>query len=780
MSEYSSPTLLSSKEDIARARILIQGAVQGVGFRPFVYRLAQDLGLKGWVNNSPQGVTVEAEGLKENLERFLERLRAEKPAPASIKNIETSFLDVVGYKDFSIRESENLKTKTTTILPDIAICPDCLQEIFDSRNRRYSYPFTNCTHCGPRFSIITAIPYDRINTTMKKFKMCVRCLAEYKDPLSRRFHAQPNACPDCGPHLELWNREGKKIATHHEAFVKSVAALRAGKIVALKGLGGFQLLTDARNNRAVVRLRQRKHREEKPLALLFPSLKAVRQCCHVTVQEEELLRSPEAPIVLLRKNLKQKSGIGPSVAPENPYLGAMLPYTPLHHMLMRKLNFPVVATSGNLSDEPICIDEKEALKRLKGIADLFLVHNRPIARHMDDSLVRVTAGRMLMLRRARGFAPLPVSVTNPVPNILAAGAHLKNTVALGLGNSVVVSQYLGDLETRQSSLAFGQSVKDLPALYDARIRGFACDMHPEYLSSKYAKRQKVLTIAVQHHHAHIVACMSENGITNEVLGVVWDGTGLGLDGTIWGGEFLMSTLSDFKRVGHFRTFKLPGNEAAIKEPRRAALGVLFEIFGEKVFEMKELPCVRDFSDKELKVVAKMFSNNLNTPVTSSVGRLFDAVSSIIGLCHKTSFEGQAAMALEYVLGGKNTSKCYNFNIFCVSKNDKNPDRILVVDWEPMIKEILGDLKNRLLAGEMSAKFHNTLAEVIVGMAKRTKAARICLSGGCFQNRYLTERAIFRLKQEGLKPFWHNKIPPNDGGISLGQVVVAAERLSKIA
>ncbi|HOW35000.1 MAG TPA: carbamoyltransferase HypF [Candidatus Omnitrophota bacterium] len=776
MSGYSSSASSSSKEKTSRLLILIRGAVQGVGFRPFVYRLAHDLGLKGWVSNSAQGVIIEVEGKKETLADFLSRLKKEKPAHASIQDVETSFLNPVYYKDFTIRESEDLKTKTTAILPDIATCPDCLNEIIDPGNRRYSYPFTNCTNCGPRFSIITAIPYDRANTTMKEFKMCKRCLAEYKDPSSRRFHAQPNACPDCGPHLELWNREGKRVAAYHEAFVKTVAALRAGKIVALKGLGGFQLLVDARNNQAIVRLRQRKHREEKPLALLFPSLRVIREHCHVTPQEGEFLNSSEAPIVLLNKVSRQKPGLAPSVAPENPYLGAMLAYTPLHHMLMRKLNFPVVATSGNLSDEPICIDEKEALKRLKGIADLFLVHNRPIARHMDDSVVRLTAGRMMVLRRARGFAPAPVSVSNSASGILAAGAHLKNTVALSLGDSVVVSQHLGDLETKQSLLAFGQSVKDLPALYDARIKGIACDMHPEYLSSKYTKGQKASTIAVQHHHAHIVSCMSENGIADEVLGVAWDGTGFGLDGTIWGGEFLMSTLSDFKRVGYFRTFKLPGNEAAIKEPRRAALGVLFEIFGEKVFEMKELLCVRAFSQKELETIAKMILKDLNTPVTSSVGRLFDAVSSIVGLYHKTSFEGQAAMALEYVLEGKNVDKCYNFNIFCVSKNDKNLDGILVVDWEPIVKEVLSDLKSGLPAGEISAKFHNTLAEVIVGMAKRTKAARICLSGGCFQNKYLTEKAIFRMKQEGLKVFWHNRIPPNDGGISLGQAVVASFKL----
>ncbi len=760
-----------SQEKYLRLRAVIFGCVQGVGFRPFIYRLANELGLSGWIVNSSSGVTIEVEGAKEQLEIFVKRIREEKPVCASIQSFEYSFLNSVGYKNFEIRFSDSSGDKTALILPDIAMCPDCLKEIFDSNNRRYLYPFTNCTNCGPRFSIIESLPYDRANTSMKDFAMCPQCQNEYNDPANRRFHAEVNACPVCGPHLALWNDNGKEISKHQTAILEAVEAIKDGAIVALKGLGGFQLIADARNNESVKRLRQRKHREEKPFALMFPSLQAIEAECNVSALEKQLLLSSEAPIVLLKRKISPNgSTIASSIAPANPYLGVMLPYTPLHHILMRQLEFPVVATSGNLSDEPICIDEHEALARLKGIADVFLAHNRGIVRHMDDSIVRVVADRPLLLRRARGYAPLPVRLMESSPSILAVGGHLKNTVALSVGQNVFLSQHIGDLETAQSTQAFNRSTKDLPRLYDATIKLVACDMHPEYLSTKFAKESGITMTQVQHHHAHIVSCMSENDINTKVLGVSWDGTGLGSDETIWGGEFLLSTLSSFKRMGHLRTFRLPGGDKAVKEQRRSAMGVLYEIFGETVFERNDFLSVKAFTANELVVIKQMLKSSLNSPVTSSAGRLFDAVSSLIGLYQQTTFEGQAAMGLEFILPATALNENYPFAILEKSS--------AIIDWEPMMREILEDLKQNVSRSVISAKFHNTLVEMIVQMAQQQKEKQVCLSGGCFQNKYLLERAVERLREEGFSPIWHQRVPTNDGGIALGQIVVAAAQLKK--
>ncbi|MCX8103930.1 MAG: carbamoyltransferase HypF, partial [Candidatus Bipolaricaulota bacterium] len=567
------------REQMARLKIAIHGAVQGVGFRPFVYRLAIELKLTGWVLNSAQGVFIEAEGTKEQLEEFVRRLERDKPPRAFLQSLEASWLDPVGYTAFEIRHSDESGQKIAFILPDIATCPDCWREIFDPNNRRYRYPFTNCTNCGPRFSIIEALPYDRPNTTMKIFRMCPDCQAEYENPLDRRFHAQPNACPQCGPHLELWDAKGTVLAQHDDALCQAAEAIRVGQIIAVKGLGGFHLICDARNDDAVQELRRRKHREEKPFALMYPSLELVQAHCEVSPLEERALTSPEAPIVLMRR--RESVQIASSVAPRNPYLGIMLPYTPLHHLLMAELGFPVVATSGNLSDEPICTDEHEALIRLKEIADLFLVHNRPIARHVDDSIVRIVGSQELVLRRARGFAPLPITLRNPERRtVLAVGAHLKNTVALAVGSTVFISQHIGDLETAEAFGAFQRVIQDFERLYDAQPSVIAHDLHPDYLSTQYAQGRKPRTVGVQHHYAHVLACMAENELDSSVLGVSWDGTGYGLDGTIWGGEFLRATRESFTRVAHLRTFRLPGGERAIQEPRRSALGVLYELFGD--------------------------------------------------------------------------------------------------------------------------------------------------------------------------------------------------------
>jgi hydrogenase maturation protein HypF len=816
----------------ARLKIIVRGAVQGVGFRPFIYRLATGAGLKGWVNNSAQGVFLEVEGPRADLEAFLLRLEAEKPPRSSIQSLEASWLDPVGYPAFEIRPSEAGGPKTALVLPDIATCPDCLGEVFDPCNRRYGYPFTNCTNCGPRFSIIESLPYDRANTSMKAFTMCPQCQAEYNDPRDRRFHAQPNACPVCGPQLELWDRKGRGLPSDEPrsfersrgAIVAATDAIRQGQIVAVKGLGGFHLMVAAHNDEAVRRLRELKHREEKPFALMFPSLPAIKAACEVSPLEERLLRSPEAPIVLLRRRQSaignrqlaignRQSAIGNrqlaignrqlamSLAPANPNLGAMLPYTPLHHLLLSALGFPVIATSGNLSDEPICTDEHEALERLGGIADLFLVHNRSIVRHVDDSIVRVMMGRELVLRRARGYAPLPIQLTSSIGNrqsalgntVLAVGAHLKNTITLAVGSQAFISQHIGDLEIDQANAAFRRVITDFQNLYESRPSIIATDAHPDYLSTKFARDlvaqaslpasdagiparipplPRPQLLSVQHHIAHVLSCMAENELDPPVLGVSWDGTGYGLDGTVWGGEFFLVTEMSCQRVAHLRQFRLPGGDRAVKEPRRTALGLLYEMFGEAAFAMADVAPVRAFSPAELGLLKTMLARSLNSPLTSSVGRLFDAAASLAGLRQQVRFEGQAAMDLEFALEGTATAEAYDFPIRSGHAPRSTLPAPLLLDWSPMVEAILADLKRRVPIAQISARFHNALAEAIVAVAKRVGQPRVVLSGGCFQNRYLTERSVQRLQEEGFRPYWHQRVPPNDGGISLGQVVAA--------
>ena len=812
-----------------RLKIVVRGAVQGVGFRPFVYRLATELELNGWVSNTAQGVFIEVEGSSDLLREFRLRIERDKPARALVQSIESLFLDGIGFSRFEICESNDVGAKTAFILPDIATCRDCLHEILDPNNRRFRYPFTNCTNCGPRFSIIDALPYDRANTSMKKFAMCDECEREYHDPLDRRFHAQPNACPTCGPQLQLWSEDGEPIAMREDALRYAAEAVRAGKIVALKGLGGFQLIVDARNDAAVLCLRERKHREEKPFALMYPSLDAVRVDCEILALEERLLLSPESPIVLVGRARRARRTDGlpllrdpyqltESIAPGNPNLGVMLPYSPLHHLLMCELNFPIVATSGNLSDEPICIDEHEALQRLHAIADVFLVHDRPIVRHVDDSVIRVMCGREMLLRRARGYAPLPISVGRlcQTPNqsvsqkgfggsratwtgrsldrasggervkrstILARGAHLKNTVALKIDDNIFVSQHIGDLETKEAYAAFCRTCADLPWLYDANMDVVACDKHPDYLSTKHAGEftgragtpqpaengahgvTRPTKISVQHHFAHVVACMAENGIEPPALGIAWDGTGYGLDETIWGGEFLLAN-SDrtFERVAHFRQFRLPGGDRAIKEPSRSALGLLYDIFGEHAWDFLKQRV--DFSENEKSLLGQMLEKRVNAPLTSSAGRLFDAVAALIGLRQRASFEGQAAMELEFARQLA-VRDAYPFQI--------QQGRPMKIDWGPMIREVLADTSRKESSGMISAKFHNGLVEMIVVVAKKIGEQNVVLTGGCFQNRYLTERVVVRLREENFTPHWHQRIPPNDGAIALGQAVAASWR-----
>lgn len=743
--------------------------MQGVGFRPFVYRLATEMGATGWVKNTPRGVVIEVEAEREALDTFYLRLRREHPPRSFIQSCEGSFLDPAGYTSFDILESGTDEPAATIVMPDIATCPDCLAEIFDPNNRRYLYPFTNCTNCGPRFTIIKGLPYDRPLTTMSHFTMCAECEKEYRDPANRRFHAQPNACPQCGPHLELWDNNGSVIAERNSAIEQAAEEIRQGKILALKGIGGFQLLCDARNAGTIRLLRLRKQREEKPFALMAPSLDEIKRHCVVSDIEEQALLSPEAPIVLLKKRAEAAGNdlATDELAPRNPYLGFMLPYSPLHHIVLRLLGFPVVATSGNLSDEPICIDEHEALKRLGGIADMFLVHNRPIVRHADDSILRIVGGRELVTRRARGFAPLPVQVRLPLPAppLLAVGAHLKNSVSLAFDDMIVTGQHIGDLSTQEACSAFEESAQNLPLLFGKTPTAAVADLHPDYASTHFARKNFATISTVQHHVAHVASCIAENEITEDALGVSWDGTGLGTDGTVWGGEWFIVLGNTWKRAATFHPFRLPGGEAAIREPARTAIGLLYELDKDPFKTFARLEPVKRFSETELKLFDSMIRRGLNAPVSTSAGRFFDGISSLLGIKHLNSFEGQAAMELEFSAEYHETDEEYE--IVVVSK-DPNGNPPLIFDWRRMLEEIIADIDGSVPAGTISAKFHNTLASLIAHVARMHGVKRVVLSGGCFQNIRLTEQAIAKLKENGFSPAWHQRIPPNDGGIALGQ------------
>jgi hydrogenase maturation protein HypF len=781
----------------------IRGTVQGVGFRPWIYRLARQLDLKGFVRNTSQGVCMEIEGPANRVENFVQQVRTNPPAHCVMTQCLITDILPQSFHQFQILSSQDKNQHEALVLPDIATCPECIKEISDKHDRRYLYPFTNCTHCGPRYSIIESLPYDRINTSMKKFKMCKKCQNEYDDPSDRRFHAQPNACPVCGPKVALWDDQGDVIATNPETLSATVGLIKQGAIVAVKALGGFYLMADALNDEAVALLRQRKIRPHKPLALMMPSLEMTAQYCQMSPLETELLQSSQAPIVLLRKaqsfpsfsnnknmsfprkrESKETPKVSDQVAPENPYLGCMLPSMPLLHILLRMVNRPLVATSGNLSEEPICIDNAEALDRLKGIADFFLVHDRPIVRHVDDSIAQVVCHGPSLLRRARGFAPLPIDIGMDCDGILATGAHQKNTVALGLRDSVIISQHIGDLDSAISSLTFEKTISSLKSIYDAPITSVVCDSHPDYTSNRYAHTLGVNVMEVQHHHAHVASCMAERGITKEVLGISWDGTGYGPDGTIWGGEFLITDGPDYRRFAHLNLFPLPGGESAIKEPRRSALGLLFKLCDGNWQEYKDLPCVKAFTSQELLIIQRMIKQKINSPLTSSMGRLFDGIASIIGLCHQASFEGQAAMALEYKISDELILSPYHFGSSCPtltvvrhsreSGNPVNPtNKIWAIDWAGIVKGVIEDVRGGKNAAVISTRFHQTLIEIIIEVARQAGQSDIVLTGGCFQNKWLIESAVNRLKQEGFNPHWHKQIPTNDGGISLGQMFVAA-------
>ena len=739
--------------------------MQGVGFRPFVYRTAAQLGLAGWVCNDSRGVVLEVEGDSASIDAFRLRLRS-PPRHSLIERIDEVILPPAGDRRFEVRESSVSPNATALVPLDLATCGDCLREVFDPANRRYRYPFTSCTSCGPRFSIIEALPYDRGRTAMRRFPPCEACRAEYDDPADRRFQHQANACPRCGPQVAFWDAVGRVLAARNEALLAAADALRRGEIVAVKGVGGFHLVVDARDASGVERLRRRKSRPEKPLAVMFPNLAAVVRQCLIGDAERTLLRCDEAPIVLLRRreNVDEFERIAPCVSPRNSHLGVLLPYTPLHHVLLAELGCPVVVTSGNLSEEPICIDEQEAIARLRGIADSFLVHDRPIARPIDDSVACVAMGRPLLLRAARGYAPVALrrNVASPMFQ-MALGADQKCTIAVAVGEHVVVSQHLGDLESPAALAGFRRAASDFPGLFGVRPAQVVRDAHPDYRSGRLAEEMAATPLAVQHHAAHVYACLADNELHPPALGVAWDGTGYGLDGTIWGGEFLHVSESGWRRAAHLRPFRLPGGERAVREPRRAALGLLYELFGDEAFDRRDLPTLAAFDAAELRLLRAALRGGINCPVTSSAGRLFDAAASLCGLRQRATFEGQAAMELEATIADCPTVEAYSIAL----------DEAGRLDWRPCAARLIEDVAAGLPVGQIATQLHNTLADAIVAVARRVGESRVLLCGGCFQNRALLERAVARLEKAGFAAYWHRRLPPNDASISLGQITAAA-------
>jgi hydrogenase maturation protein HypF len=760
----------------ARLRLTVRGAVQGVGFRPYVYRLARGLALAGWVSNDPRGVVVEAEGPRAACEALQARLAPEAPPQAQVHDVAAEWIAPLGERTFEVRHSDAGGARSAVLLPDLATCPECLAESRTAGERRRGYPFTNCTNCGPRFSIIRDLPYDRPNTTMAGFPMCADCAREYADVSDRRFHAQPIACPACGPKLAFVRSSGTGDAIAGAPALQAAAAsLLAGEIVALKGLGGYQLLCDATNAAAVTLLRERKARVGKPFALLCGTIEHVRAIAHADERATAELSSSATPIVLLPR--RPDSGLAVAVAPGLSHLGVMLPATVLHHQLCAAVARPLVCTSGNLSDEPIAIADDEARERLGAIADAFLMHDRPIERHVDDSVGTFLADEFRLLRRARGYAPMPVRVKGDWPCVLAVGPHLKNTIALATGDQVFVSQHIGDLETHESMRAFERVIADFLRLYDATPAVIAHDLHPDYLSTRWALAHAAEFGArlegVQHHHAHLASCLAEHGADGTALGVSWDGTGYGPDGTVWGGEFLRGDAAAYSRFAHLRTFSLPGGEAAVRDPRRTAVALLREVFGTTWRDRDDLAVVRAFSAAERSVLDRVMERSLGSPRTSSAGRLFDGLAALAGLGDATTYEGEAAMRFENA-ADPDERGAYPARVLAPEVSD-GP---LVVDWEPMLRDVLEDLARGVPPGTIAARAHGALARSIADVAGRANETHVALSGGCFQNRRLVESTRRALLDQGHEVLLHRFVPPNDGGISLGQAAVAAARAAR--
>ena len=755
-----------------RVRIRIKGVVQGVGFRPFVYNLAEKYGLRGFCLNDAEGVLIDVEGA--NVDYFIGELKSRHPPLARIESLSIERLKPAMYSGFSIAESQSQTRRLPVVPPDVATCRDCLRELFTREDRRYLYPFINCTNCGPRYSIIEEVPYDRCQTTMRTFRMCKECLAEYHNPSDRRFHAQPNACWQCGPQVWLSDRDGNRVCEGQEAIDRVRELLKEGAIVAVKGLGGFHLACDAENNETVRLLRDRKCRPLKPFAVMSPDVKAVKGYARVSPEEERLLKSAESPIVLLRR--LPWCPLSELVAPETELLGVMLAYTPLHHLVTKGFT-ALVMTSGNMADEPIELNNEDALERLSHIADYFLLHNRPIHTRVDDSIVRHTRRGATMLRRARGYTPHVVRIAKDSPQLLALGGEKKQSITLVTSGYAIMSQHIGELSTLKTLEFLEETVEKLKRLFDIKPAVVVHDMHPDYLTTafakEYAKKHSIedrMVIAVQHHHAHIASVMAEWGLKGELVGVSFDGTGYGTDGTVWGGEFLVATEKDFTREAHLVYIPMPGGEKATQEPWRMATAYLHAIYGDR---MDDYPS--DFLNRvgEGKVAAmlKLIENRINTPLTSSAGRLFDAVASLAGLKDRITFEGEAAVRLTELAEREGDRSGYPFEI--------RENGTMEVDTLPAVEAAVEEVKKGVPVTVVARRFHNTLVhmmvEVVDILCERTGIDRVALSGGVFQNRLLLEGVAERLEKMGLRVYHNQRFPVNDGGLSLGQALIGLER-----
>ncbi len=765
-------------QDLIARELEINGIVQGVGFRPFIYQLAKKYMVNGEVANTSYGVSVYLEGNRNNIESFCTDITRNIPPLAHITEISVHPMPIKGLNDFSIVKSMGSLNKSTLISPDVCVCKDCLRELSDPEDRRYQYPFINCTNCGPRYTIIADIPYDRPNTSMKHFKMCRKCQAEYDDPENRRFHAQPNACPECGPHAALYDNKRKKIYTQDPAE-KTASLLKQGYILAIKGLGGFHLAADAENNNAVARLRQKKQREEKPFALMSRDTECIREYAYIEPEEESLLTSFQRPIVMLKK--KEHNSIAGQVSPGNKYFGAMHPYTPLHYLILGSSSFPLTAlvmTSGNMSEEPIAIDNEDAFDQLSGIADYFLVHDRDIYLRSDDSLVRIAAGSARFIRRSRGYIPFPVFLKNKVPQVLACGAELKNTICLTKGNNAFLSQHIGDMENFSTYEFFKLTVRHMKRILDIDPEIIAHDLHPDYLGTQYANEQEnIKKIPVQHHHAHIVSCMAENKLDEPVIGLSFDGTGYGTDGNIWGGEVLIAEPCGFIRAGHLSYVPMPGSAAAVKQPWRMAVSYLYDAFGEN-FRNLDLPVLKKTDEKKINIIVEMMDKKINSPYTSSLGRLFDGIAGIMGLRSEVFYEGQAAVELE-MMARENTTKIYDYE--WTAEQSSLPTSHFSLLTSHLIRGVVKDIEKGVSLPEISSKFHATLiylfSDLCEVIRKENSLNKVVLSGGVFQNSILLTGLMTMLQQKGFEVFTHTRVPANDGGISLGQAVVAAALVS---
>jgi hydrogenase maturation protein HypF len=772
-------------------RVHITGIVQGVGFRPFVYNLATRHNLKGWVKNTSAGVDLEVDGDQESLDQFLQQLREEAPPLSRIDEFSASFQPPNGFGSLEILHSEAVEGAFQPISPDVAICKDCLRELFDPNDRRYRYPFINCTNCGPRFTIIKDIPYDRPKTTMATFPMCPDCKREYENPADRRFHAQPVACPQCGPHVWLENRSDdfsrrgttEVVTTENEGGIQqALRFLSEGKILAIKGLGGFHLACDATNTQSVTELRNRKLRVDKPFAVMMPDCETVEQHCFVSDSERELLLSAARPIVLLRR--KPESNIVHEVSPNQDWVGVMLPYTPLHYLLLadEDLRFTaLVMTSGNLSEEPIATDNDEARERLSSLADAYLMHNRDIHIQCDDSVVRIfddTPSSMVNgplsiypIRRSRGYSPFPVELPMDVPQILAAGSELKNTFCITNKNYAFLSHHIGDMENYETLRSFEQGVDHFEKLFRVAPEAIGYDLHPNYLATRYALeragRENISAIGVQHHHAHIAACMAEHGLdgTQPVIGVAFDGTGYGEDGAIWGGEVLIADYKAYQRRFHLEYFPLPGGDAAIKKPARTALALLWAL---GLDWDQKLDPVAAFSTADQAILRAQLEKEINTPMTSSIGRLFDSAAALAGLRQTVNYEGQAAIEFE-ALADPAEAGTYTFGL--------EQDRVLV---RAAVEALIHDVLSEVHVSKISARFHNGLAACVSEICSRIRSEiginEVALSGGVWQNITLLRRTSSLLEGDGFRVYIHREVPTNDGGLSLGQAVIAAARI----